>query len=247
MSSTVGDVNVTWPLSVPNATAAYELYFLSTESGSDIATSGAFNLTLPPGENRTGSGSAAGPVNPAVAAQGRAKKQGLSGGAIAGIVVGVCVGVLAVLVAAWFLWRRAKKRRERRLAHKEEQDKPELDGAAVAYGGFHKRSNTVDTDLSAELPSQDNKERIDSHEMEGSVDYLRFELPGTPPPPAELEANELAAEEMDAGSVNPGRPSSMLSAPVALSIRSSSTTLGGARTFAEALHDLVSSELRRAE
>ncbi|KAK3641354.1 hypothetical protein LTR56_011382 [Elasticomyces elasticus] len=108
---------------------------------------------------------------------------------------------------------------------------------------------------------------IDSGELEGDTqDYLRYELPSTPPPPVELADNEVAAAEMPSPDLNdekvptarigdwhlrqpiPQRAESIRSGRTSdvLSVRSGSTTFGGRElSFAEALHDIVSQELRR--
>ncbi|TKA78287.1 hypothetical protein B0A55_04741 [Friedmanniomyces simplex] len=170
LNTSSGQVNITWPLSVPNDTATYQLCFIATVSGEDIVNSEYFNLTLPA----------------------------------------------------------------------DAQD------------------------------DSDRKERIDSGELEGDTKgYLRYELPSTPPPPAELEDNEIAAAEMPSPNPNdakhdslrigdwplqdalhptPRRLDSVRSGRTsgALSVRSGSTTLGGRDlSFAEALHKILAPELRR--
>jgi len=267
---------VTWPYAVPNDTATYQLYFIASASGDDIANSGFFNLTLPPGENRSEAAGTVGPYGthpdtdyPPVTSS----SHHLHGGAIAGIVVGVLVFV-GLCALALFLFIRRQRRHHRAPTEDEKQDKPELD-ATISKSG-HRRNKTTDTFTSTELDAgedpQDKKERIDSGELAGDTrDYLRYELPSTPPPPAELAGNEIAATEMPSPNLNdakddtprigdwpmsdvrtptPRRPESVRSGnTTAASIRSGSTTLGGREhlSFAEALHEIVSQELRRKE
>lgn len=267
-------VNVTWPYSVPNDTATDQLYFIATASGGDIANPGAFNLTLPAGESR---GQAEGTVGPygthpstdSAPSSTPSPAGGLSGGAIAGIVVGSVVLVGLCLLGILLYFRR--KRQQRRLLHNDvAHEKPELD--AITTSG-HKRNKTMGTFTSTELDGSDRsdrKERLGSGELEGDTkDYLRYELPSTPPPPAELPNNEIPAAEMPSPDLNdevhtvphigdwplpdvstptPRRPESVLSGTDARSIGSSMTAaVRREMSFAEALHEIVSQELRRKE
>lgn len=268
---------------MPNDTASYQLYFIATESGDDIANSGVFNLTLPAGETR---GEAEGTVGPygthpssdsAPSAASASHK--LSSGAIAGIVVAGIVVFSALLGAMLLYFRRAKKRRANQDGQ-EQHEKPELCGTEVAAG--EKRA-TLNTITSTELGSDGKFEMGEPH---NGKDYLRFELPTTPPP-SELPGTEIEAAEMDAESMKPppsyasplpevgGRDSvsvvSATSPPLQLiplrhmssdspqvsfqsgrragSVSSGSMSAQPRRemTFADALYDIVSEELRRKE
>lgn len=191
LNTTSLGVNVTWPFNVPNETATYQLYFIATASGSDIANSGNFNLTLPPGENRTQAEGTVGPYgthpdsDSPPKASGSGSSSGLSKGAIAGIVVGaICAAVLLVgtLVAALLI-----RRKRRNVSDAGESDtvrKPELDGSSPK----EKRA-TFDTVTSAEIGPSDKP-----------PNHLRFELPSEPAnPPVELPDNEVPAFEMSTG------------------------------------------------
>lgn len=179
-------VNITWPYNVPNETATYQLYFIATASGSDVANSGAFNLTLPPGENRTEAGGTVGPYgthpDTDFAPKGSAPDH-LSKGAIAGIVVGA-VGALALVIgalAAFLIYRR------RRNGPVDQDDdsirKAELDGSTL-----NEKRGTLQT-ITSEIGSSDKP-----------PNYLRWELPSSPPSiPVELPDNEIPAFEMSTG------------------------------------------------
>ncbi|KAK5128121.1 hypothetical protein LTR08_004192 [Meristemomyces frigidus] len=277
LNTSSGRVNITWPFSIPNDTATYQLYFIATVSGDDIANSGFFNLTLPPGENRSQAEGTVGPYGthpdsdsaPSATSSPAPK---LSGGAIAGIVIGILAFALLSALGAFLFIRRRRTQRRQAQDKEIDHEKPELDGVGSSS---HKRNHTNDTFTSTELGADedgDRKNRIVSGELEGDAgNYLRYELPATPPPPAELADNEIAATEMASPDLDhddntsseesdrigdwrlrspvspaPRRAESMRSS--GLSIRSGSTTLGGREvSFAEALHDIVSQELRRKE
>ncbi|KAK4952096.1 hypothetical protein LTR10_010016 [Elasticomyces elasticus] len=270
LNTSSGKVNVTWPFSVPNDTATYQLYFIATESGDDIANSGYFNLTLPAGENRSEAAGTVGPYGThpdSDTAPSKPIHHGLSGGAIAGIVIGV-LSLLVGLCSLGYAMMIYNRRRKRAAVEDDgpKNEKPELDASTTSG---HKRNKTVDTITSTELDGHeyDKKDRIDSGELEGDTqDYLRYELPSTPPPPAELADNEVAAAEMPSPDLNdekvptarigdwhlrqpiPQHAESIRSGRTSdvLSVRSGSTTFGGRElSFAEALHDIVSQELRR--
>ncbi|KAK3647113.1 hypothetical protein LTR56_008281 [Elasticomyces elasticus] len=269
LNTSSGKVNVTWPLSVPNDTATYQLYFIATESGDDIANSGYFNLTLPVGENRSEAAGTVGPYGThpdSDTAPSTPIHHGLSGGAIAGIVVGVLV-FIGLCGFGGTLILRGRRRRRAGVDEETKNEKPELDASSTSR---HKRNKTIDTIASTELDAYDDdkKDRIDSGELEGDTrDYLRYELPSTPPL-VELADNEVAAAEMPSPDLNDEKISSAkigdwhLRQPIpqhaesirsgrtsdVLSVRSGSTAFGGRElSFAEALHDIVSLELRRNE
>ncbi|KAK5738057.1 hypothetical protein LTR17_006300 [Elasticomyces elasticus] len=262
-----GRVNVTWPLSVPNDTATYQLYFIATESGDDTANSGYFDLTLPTGENRSEAEGTVGPYGTHPDSDNAPSKpihRHLSGGSIAGIVVGVFVFV-GLCGFTFVVILRSRRRKRADVEDEAKNEKPELDASATSR---HKGNTTIDTITSTELDAYDDdkKDRIDSGELEGDTrDFLRYELPSIPPL-VELADNEVAAAErpspdlndekistakirdwhlrqpipQHAKSLRPGRTSDVLS------VRSGSTTFGGRElSFAEALHDIVSQELRR--
>ncbi|KAK5739434.1 hypothetical protein LTR17_005339 [Elasticomyces elasticus] len=268
LNTSSGKVNVTWPFSVPNDTATYQLYFIATESGDDIANSGYFNLTLPTGENRSEAAGTVGPYGThpdSDTAPSKPIHHGLSGGAIAGIVVGVLV-FIGLCGFGGIVILRSRRRKRADVDDEVKNEKPELDASATLG---HKRNTTIDTITSTELDAYDDdkKDRIDSGELEGDTrDYLRYELPSTPPPPVELADNEVAAAEMPSPDLNDEKISTArigdwhLRQPIpqhaesirsgrmsdVLSVRSGSTTFGGRElSFAEALHDIVSQELRR--
>jgi len=280
LNTSSGRVNVTWPYSVPNDTATYQLYFIATASGDDIANSGLFNLTLPPGENRSQAEGTVGPYGthpdtdyPSTSTAAAGHK--LHGGAIAGVVIGVIAFLALCSLGAVLYFRRRRMQHRLSVEEEEKHEKPELDAVMTKS---HKRNKTLDTITSTELDAEasDKKDRIDSGELEGDTqNYLRYELPSTPPPPAELADNEIAAAEMESPeladerdtfeemdrvgewplrsatvSPTPRRPESVRSARSgAMSFRSGSSPTLGARelSFAEALHEIVSQELRRKE
>jgi hypothetical protein len=193
LNSTELGVNVTWPYNIPNETATYQLYFIATTSGSDIANSGNFNLTLPPGENRTQAGGTVGPYGthpdtdspPGTSASASGK---LSKGAIAGVVFGA-VGAAALSLGA--LVALLSYRRKRQISRDGEGDKvgkPELDGSSS-----NEKRDTLQTISSVEIGSSDKP-----------WNYLQFELPSSAPkPPAELPDNEIPAFEMSTGTDTP--------------------------------------------
>lgn len=180
---------MTWPFNVPNETATYQLYFIATASGSDIANSGNFNLTLPPGENRTAAEGTVGPYgthpdsdNPPSATPKASDH--LSKGAIAGIAIGaISALVVGGLAAGLFIYRRRHP-----VTGDGDSDvvkKAELDG-----GSTSRRDEKRETFQSmSEIGSSDKP-----------PNYLKFELPSSPPqPPVELPDNEIPAFEMSSG------------------------------------------------
>ncbi|KAK5675923.1 hypothetical protein LTS10_011655 [Elasticomyces elasticus] len=270
LNTSSGKVNITWPFSVPNDTATYQLYFIATESGDDIANSGYFNLTLPAGENRSEAAGTVGPYGThpdSDTAPSKPIHHGLSGGAIAGMVVGVLVFIGLCGFGGVVIFR-SRRRKRANVDDEAKNEKPELDASSTSR---HRHTKTIDTIASTELDAYDDdkKDRIDSGELEGDTrDYLRYELPSTPPPPVELADNEVAAAEMPSPDLNdekistarigdwhvrqpiPQHAESIRSGRTSdvLSVRSGSTTFGGRElSFAEALHDIVSHELRRNE
>jgi hypothetical protein len=197
LNSTELGVNVTWPFNIPNETATYQLYFIAAASGSDIATSGNFNLTLLPGENRTQAGGTVGPYGthpntdllPSASARASVR---LSKGAIAGTVVGAVGAValcLGVLVAAFLIYR--GRHHISGDGESDEMRKSELDGSSP-----NEKRDTLESISSAEIGSSDKP-----------PNYLRFELPSSPPKtPVELPDNEIPAFEMSTGADMPTRP-----------------------------------------
>ena len=164
---------------MPNDTAEYQLYFIASASGNDVANSPLFNLTLPPGENRTQAEGTVGPygTHPSSDYASNSTSHKLSGGDIAGIVIGV-LAFAAIVIAAAFYWRRRRQLRHRA----DEQDlseKPELDDTSRTE---HKRGKTNKTFLSNEADGESDMKEMngeeDRKEMEGDTkNYLRYELP----------------------------------------------------------------------
>jgi hypothetical protein len=185
LNTTELGVNVTWPFNVPNETATYQLYFIATASGSDIANSGNFNLTLPPGENRTQAAGTVGPygTHPDTDSPPSASSfSQLSKGAIAGIVVGAA-GAVALFVGAVVAIIFTSRQRHHIPGDGESDTarKPELDGSSSS-----EKRDTLKSMSSAEIGLSDKP-----------LNYLRFELPSSPPkPPVELPDNEIPAFEM---------------------------------------------------
>ncbi|KAF2666281.1 hypothetical protein BT63DRAFT_55079 [Microthyrium microscopicum] len=253
--------NITWPFNIPNETATYQLYFIAAASGSDIATSGIFSLTLPPGENRTQAAGTVGPygTHPSTDFPPSAKESRLSSRVIAGIVCSFVVLFLVGIFTGCFIYRK-----RRHVPAKEEENneigKPELDGSSP-----NEKRGTLDTMASAEIGSSDKP-----------FNYLRFELPSSPPiPPVELPDNEIPAYEMSSAADTSTIPDTEeksyeeqdrldvtlttetsegirnhVQSPQSRSMSISSLSSGTkfpASTFAKALEEIVAEEFRRKD
>lgn len=180
-NTSAGEYNIYWPSAVPSDTAAYQLIFLDYASGGFAGSSNTFNLTLPAGEQRNSSVGNA-PQGPSQSATSTpvSARHGLSTSAtVAAAVVPTLVVVIAVATGAFFFLRR-----RRRPSPSNEQ-----------FSEFGK----------AELAGESKSERYNDDkplaEMAGK-DYIRWELPSTPPrDPVELPA-EVPTVELDAASVH---------------------------------------------
>lgn len=183
-----GNYTLRWANAIPSETAAYRLVFLSYATGGYVAQSPIFNLTLPPGEARNMSAGDA-PASPGTSnTEQKSSSTGLSGGELAAAIVVPILAFIVILAGALYLWRRKRKQHT---VPSQDDESPE--------SHIDRESGKPELDANGRVIS-DSKHR--SVELAGEKDFIKWELPSTPPrksiDPVEMPA-EVPLAEMSAG------------------------------------------------
>lgn len=166
-TATVGTCSNGQTVNVRDLTVPY--YATGTMSSSAVVTDiGQFQVVGPlidirwrPSDTTSTSSSAGSPGGSGASSSpiGNSNDSGLSTGAKAGIGIGVALGVLAVLVGAFFLWRRSRKTKVERLPAVDPDDRHEVQGTPVYE---------MDNQRHYEEAASKNPPWYERHEVRGS-------------------------------------------------------------------------------